>query len=301
MGWSMWRSHTTKAAEDDDRPGQSAENERRGPRPVGRLDDPPQQQTDPDDRQDRAHRIGPLGVGVLRVGHEKCVATRPITAMGTLTRKTDPHQKWARRNPPSIGPMATPSPVVPDQIPIARARSRSPVNTLVRIDKVEGMRAAAPTPMTARAAMSRSGVSGQAAMADPAPKTTSPAMNTHLRPTRSPSAPEREQQTGEDDGIGVDDPLQLGRRRMQAADDRRQSDVQDRVVEADEQQGHTQDSQRGSTPVVGHAGALDLPPPRRVGVLKACWVGDHHPARADPRVSPRPRMGAATGEPPRIR
>ena len=85
--------------------------------------------------------------------------------------------------------MATPIPAVPDHIPMARARSRSVVKTLVRIDKVQGMRAAAPTPITARAAMSRSGLADQAASADPPPKTTSPPMNTNLRPTRSPSAP----------------------------------------------------------------------------------------------------------------
>ena len=54
---------------------------------------------------------------------------------------------------------------------------------------MHGMSAAAPTPMTARARVSRSGVAEKAAKADPAPKTTSPAMNTHLRPSRSPVAP----------------------------------------------------------------------------------------------------------------
>ena len=132
---------------------------------------------------------GRLGWGLFELGTRKAVAMRPIVAMGTLMRNTEPHQKWTKRKPPNIGPIATPSPAVPDQIPIARARSRSAVNTLVRIDNVQGIRAAAPTPMTARAAVRRSGVPDQAARADPTPKTTSPPMNTHLRPTRSPNAP----------------------------------------------------------------------------------------------------------------
>jgi hypothetical protein len=85
--------------------------------------------------------------------------------------------------------MATPRPAVPDQIPMARARSRSVVKTLVRIDRVHGIRAAAPTPITARAAVRRSGVGDQAASAEPPANTTRPPMNTHFRPTRSPRAP----------------------------------------------------------------------------------------------------------------
>ena len=127
--------------------------------------------------------------GFFELGTNQIAAISPARAMGTLTRKTDPHQKWANRNPPKIGPKATPSPVVPDQIPMARTRSRSAVKTLVRIESVHGMRAAAPIPMTARARVRRSGLPDQAANADPEPKTTSPAMNTHFRPTRSPSAP----------------------------------------------------------------------------------------------------------------
>ena len=132
---------------------------------------------------------GRLDSPLQELGTSQSVAMRPAMAMGTLIRKTDPHQKWSSRKPPRMGPIATPSPVVPDQMPMARARSRSVVKTLVRIDRVDGMMAAAPTPMQARAMMRRSGEPDQAENADPPPKTARPAMNTHLRPTRSPSAP----------------------------------------------------------------------------------------------------------------
>ncbi len=88
-----------------------------------------------------------------------------------------------------MGPSATPMPAVPDQSPMARARSRSMVKTLVRIDKVQGIRHAAPTPMMARASVKRSGVPAHAAKAEPPPNTTKPPRKMGLRPTRSPSAP----------------------------------------------------------------------------------------------------------------
>ena len=127
--------------------------------------------------------------GLREFGTSQIAAATPTTTIGTLTRNTDPHQKWASRNPPRIGPMATPIPVDPDQMPMALARSASPVNTLVRMDSVDGMRAAAPTPMTARASVNRSGLPDRAAAADPPPNTRSPPRKTHLRPSRSPRAP----------------------------------------------------------------------------------------------------------------
>jgi hypothetical protein len=57
------------------------------------------------------------------------------------------------------------------------------------MERVHGIRAAAPTPITARAAISPSVEPENAAKADPAPKTTKPPIKTHLRPTRSPREP----------------------------------------------------------------------------------------------------------------
>ena len=155
---------------------------------------------------------GRLGCGLRELGTRKAAAIRPAAATGTLTRKTEPHQKWTRRNPPRMGPMATPSPAVPDQIPMARARSPSPVKTLVRMERVQGISAAAPTPITTRAAVSRSGVGDHAASADPAAEDD---QTGHEHPLASDPVPERaegEQQTGEGDRVGVHDPLELAGR-----------------------------------------------------------------------------------------
>ena len=81
--------------------------------------------------------------------------------IGTLTMNTEPHQKWSSRNPPVTGPSATAIPATPDHRPMASARSRASVNTLVRIERVAGMISAAPMPMTARAAMSGVDASGE--------------------------------------------------------------------------------------------------------------------------------------------
>ncbi len=127
--------------------------------------------------------------GFFELGTSQIAPMIPSAAMGTLTRNTEPHQKCASRNPPRIGPRATPIPVVPDQMPMARTRSRSAVKTLARIESVQGISAAAPTPMVARATVKTSGVGDHAANAEPPPKTTRPPINTHFRPARSPKAP----------------------------------------------------------------------------------------------------------------
>ncbi len=79
-------------------------------------------------------------------------AARARAMIGMLMRKTEPHQKCSSSNPEVTGPIAAPAPEMPAQMAIALARSR-PGKTLVRIDNVEGMMNAAPTPMMARAAM----------------------------------------------------------------------------------------------------------------------------------------------------
>ncbi len=74
--------------------------------------------------------------------------------MGRFTQNTECQEKCFSRNPPVIGPTATPSPENPAHTAIARPRSLGSRNTLVRIDSVAGMINAPPTPMKARAAIS---------------------------------------------------------------------------------------------------------------------------------------------------
>ena len=87
-----------------------------------------------------------------------------------------------------IGPMATPAPDTPAQMAIAWVRSWAG-NTLVRIDRVDGMMNAAARPMIARAAMTSPELSEKEAKSAPAMNSTRPNCSAPFRPNRSPSVP----------------------------------------------------------------------------------------------------------------
>ena len=85
-------------------------------------------------------------------------------------------------------PSVPPALANPAQIPTALARSSSG-NTLVIVDRVPGIRRAAPMPITARSAISWLGVVAADARPEAAPKSVTPAINVPRRPKRSPIAP----------------------------------------------------------------------------------------------------------------
>ena len=89
---------------------------------------------------------------------------------------------------------------------------------MVRIDSVAGMMNAPPTPMSAR--VSDEHVRRSVANADstePMPKTTSPKVRRLVAAEAVTEAARREQQAGEHERVGVDDPLQLAAGRAEAA------------------------------------------------------------------------------------
>ena len=75
-----------------------------------------------------------------------------------------------------------------------------------------------------------------------------------------------EQQAGEHDDVRVDDPLQIGPARTQVAHDRRQRDVEDRVVDRDDHERHAEDGQGVPATLVGllRAEQRGAPPARVV-------------------------------------
>ncbi len=117
------------------------------------------------------------------------MATSATTTTGTLTRKTDPHQKLWSSSPLTIGPSALPTIARLPQTAMATFRSRSSAKVTRIRARVAGIIAAAPTARKARAAISASGVGESAAASEAAPKTTSPVRNIRRCPTRSPSVP----------------------------------------------------------------------------------------------------------------
>jgi hypothetical protein len=54
--------------------------------------------------------------------------------------------------------------------------------------------------------------------------------------SREPVPAHRQEQPGEYEGVGVDDPLELAARSAEITLDRRQRDVEDRVVERDDEE-----------------------------------------------------------------
>ena len=114
-------------------------------------------------------------------------ATRAAIPAATMAMKAKmlPHQKRSRSQPPTIGPVAMPIPVVAPHSPIAMARSPRSVKTLTSKESVEGNIRAAPKPMKAREAMSSAIVPENAPARLPVAKTASPMSRTPLRPRRS--------------------------------------------------------------------------------------------------------------------
>ncbi len=112
-----------------------------------------------------------------------------MAAIGVMAMKMLRQSNSSSSHPPTIGPRAIAAPVMAPHNPMARARSRRSVNTLVISDRVEGNTMAAPRPITARALMSSPvpPTSPPARLAKP--NTAKPASSIPLRPSRSERLP----------------------------------------------------------------------------------------------------------------
>ena len=113
----------------------------------------------------------------------------PTAATGPMAMKMLAQLKCSSSQPPTIGPSAIATPALAPHRPMARARSALPVNTLEISDSVAGNVIAAPSPMTALAAMSPEGVEVKAPAMLALPNTASPASSIPLRPRRSDRLP----------------------------------------------------------------------------------------------------------------
>ena len=184
-----------------------------------------------------------------------------------LTRNADPHQKRSSRAPDTIGPSAPPAPAKPTQMAIARCRS-SGGNTAVINDSVAGITRAAPAPCTARPTMTNVASVGQPADEGSGAEDRQADEQCALAPEAVAERAGGQQQTGEDERVGVDDPLQRRGAGVELALQRRQGDVQrrDRHDDHDEREAqHTEeepapfvDFGSGVEREVGHRGLLCL-------------------------------------------
>ena len=182
--------------------------------------------------------------GFLLSGTSMTIAMTPTMTIGTLMRKTEPHQKCSMRNPPRTGPMATAAPTAAAHRPMALPRSRGG-KTTVMIESVTGSTDAPAAPMTPRKRMSCRGVCAYAVSSDARPKKLRPMIEDALAAVLVAQHAPGEEQRGEQAGVGVDRPDQLLLRGVQLARDRRQRDVEHRVVEHDDEQADDQDAEDG--------------------------------------------------------
>ena len=151
----------------------------------------------------RPHERGQAGGGEREAGRGRAAARRGRglrdeeaagdaarrRRTGTLTRKIQLQSKCSISQPPATGPMRD------AEAGRRRPRCRSPCRarrrgkTLVRIDSVDGMMNAPPTPISARVAISISAEPASAERASRGRRRAARGSSARLRPKRSPSAP----------------------------------------------------------------------------------------------------------------
>ena len=125
-------------------------------------------------------------------------------------------------------------------MPMAIARSAASVKTLVSSDSVAGMMNAAPAPITARAVTSWPTPPANAAPAERDSEDGEAEQQRAPAPEAVAERAREQQQAGEHERVGVDDPLQLADVGVEVAHERRERDVDDRVVDHDHEQADAQ-------------------------------------------------------------
>jgi hypothetical protein len=110
--------------------------------------------------------------------HANPASTTPATVNPT---NTEGHDHRSSSTPAPRMPSTAPDPATPAHTPTARPRWAA-ANPAVRIDSVEGITSAAPTPASARAAISHTGSASSSGSADATENTASPVTSTPRRP-----------------------------------------------------------------------------------------------------------------------
>ena len=122
--------------------------------------------------------------GIKRI--ESTKATAPI---GTLMKKIHGQENACVSTPPSTRPTADPPDAIAAQTPSALPRSLPSENVVLMIASAAGEMNAAPRPWSARVPISQVELVARPFRSDATVKTTTPARNSRLRPSRSPARP----------------------------------------------------------------------------------------------------------------
>ena len=166
--------------------------------------------------------------------------------IGTFTRKTEPYQKCPSSQPLATGPIAPAAPVTPAQIAIAFVRSCGGEHVHEdRQRRRHDERGAAPHQRAAGDELPHRRRSGCEQHAEE--EADEPELQRALAPEPVAERAGSEEQPREHERVGGDDPLQLRRRGVEVARQRRDGDVQARVADEDDQQAQAQDAERPPT------------------------------------------------------
>ena len=129
------------------------------------------------------------GFGSLDSSTPCSVMASASTPIGTLTRKIHSQPSPVVSAPPTSGPIANEPPIVAPQTAIAPARSFGSWKAVPSRASATANRIAAPSPWTARAAISISMFPAAAHTTEVTVKSTRPTTNSRLRPSRSARKP----------------------------------------------------------------------------------------------------------------
>src|SRR5919109_2987444 len=119
------------------------------------------------------------------------VSVKTSAPTGTLTKKIHCQPRYFVRIPPKRTPAAAPEPPSAPQMPSALFRSAPSVNVVVTIESAAGEMIAAPTPCTAREAISTPALCASPHVSDVAVKRIKPPTKIRRRPRRSAIRPPR--------------------------------------------------------------------------------------------------------------
>ena len=167
-----------------------------------------------------------------------------------------PPARAAGQHAPEQAPAGTPTEDTADQM--ARARSRADPSARSRsAEPAPPARSAPPpSPWPARAATSTPADGARPHANDPTANTTSPAMNTRRRPTRSAARPPSNKNPTKGQQIAVHDPLQAGLAEPEVALDQRQGHADDQPIQ------HHQKVSRGQHQKREHGQETTRPSPQ---------------------------------------
>ena len=178
---------------------------------------------------------GAAASGSFDAGTVSAARITATAATGAMAMKMLAQLKCSSSHPPAIGPIAMATPEIAPHRPMARARSLRSVKTLESSESVAGKVMAAPSSHHGPGRDELRRVGREATSQAGGPEHGQPGQQHALAAEPVGQAAEGEQQRGEDEVVGVDDPLQRSGGGMQLAHQGGKRHVHQGGVQVDEE------------------------------------------------------------------